>query len=147
MIELEYSLKIPGTGVPGIFGFYSPDLEGFAGIGHSIEDCLYKAKWGMKEHVRRYLELSRSLSGKIGASLLAIYERVLSMNQVEMHAKKIGALEYFHGMLNKQIDLVERRVTRGEQIPAEEKIHSLFDPHKGKMEGQTFKIHFKRKCP
>lgn len=22
-----------------------------AGIGHSIEDCLYKAKWGMKEHV------------------------------------------------------------------------------------------------
>ena len=21
------------------------------GIGHSIEDCVYKAKWGMKEHV------------------------------------------------------------------------------------------------
>ena len=28
-----------------------PDLEGFTGIGHSIEDCLYKTKWGMKEHV------------------------------------------------------------------------------------------------
>jgi len=26
-------------------------LEGFSGIGHSIEDCLYKAKWGMKEHI------------------------------------------------------------------------------------------------
>jgi len=33
------------------FGFFSPELEGFTGIGHSIEDCVYKAKWGMKEHV------------------------------------------------------------------------------------------------
>ena len=82
-----------------------------------------------KGHVRSYLELSRSLSGKIGASLLAIYERVLTTNQVEMHAKKIETLEYFHGMLNKQIDLVERRVIRDETIPAEEKIHSLFEPH------------------
>ena len=55
-----------------------------------------------KEHVRSYLELSMSLSGKIGASLLAIYERVLTTNQVEMHAEKIGVLEYFHGM--KQTD-------------------------------------------
>ncbi|HHT9136567.1 MAG TPA: type II toxin-antitoxin system HicB family antitoxin [Candidatus Wunengus sp. YC60] len=51
MIELEYSLIIEATGDPEFFGFYSPDLEGFTGIGHSIEDCLYKAKWGMKEHV------------------------------------------------------------------------------------------------
>jgi hypothetical protein len=26
-------------------------LEGFSGIGHSVEDCLFKARWGMKEHV------------------------------------------------------------------------------------------------
>ena len=26
--------------------FYSPDLEGFTGIGHSVEDCLYQAKEG-----------------------------------------------------------------------------------------------------
>jgi len=26
-------------------------LEGFSGIGHSVEDCLSKAKWGMKVHV------------------------------------------------------------------------------------------------
>ncbi len=51
MIELEYSLIIEVTEDPEFFGFYSPDLEGFTGIGHSIEDCLYKAKWGMKEHV------------------------------------------------------------------------------------------------
>ena len=34
-----------------------------------------------KDHVRSYLKLSRSLSEKIGASLLAIYERVLRKRQ------------------------------------------------------------------
>ena len=51
MIELPYSLVIEATEEPDYFDFYSPDLEGFSGIGHSVEDCLYKAKWGMKEHV------------------------------------------------------------------------------------------------
>jgi len=51
VIELSYSLVIEATGEPDYFGFYSPDLEGFSGIGHSVEDCIYKAKWGMKEHV------------------------------------------------------------------------------------------------
>jgi len=51
VIELSYSLVIEATGEPDFFGFYSPDLQGFTGVGHSIEDCLYKAKWGMREHV------------------------------------------------------------------------------------------------
>ena len=51
MIDLKYSLTIEATEDPGFFGFYSPDLEGFTGVGHSVEDCLYKAKWGMEEHV------------------------------------------------------------------------------------------------
>jgi len=51
VIDLSYSLVIEATEEPDFFGFYSPDLEGFTGVGHSVEDCLYKAKWGMKEHV------------------------------------------------------------------------------------------------
>lgn len=51
MIELPYSLVIEATDEPDFFGFYSPELQGFSGIGHSVEDCLYRAKWGMKEHV------------------------------------------------------------------------------------------------
>ena len=51
MIELKYSLVIEATEDPSFFGFYSQDLEGFTGDGHSIEDCLYKAKWGMVEHI------------------------------------------------------------------------------------------------
>jgi len=52
MIDFKYSLIIEATPEPDFFGFYSPDLEGFSGVGHSIEDCLYKAKWGMIEHVK-----------------------------------------------------------------------------------------------
>ncbi|MBA2123626.1 HicB family protein [bacterium Unc6] len=51
MIELPYSLVIESTEEPDYFGFYSLDLEGFSGIGHSVEDCLYKAKWKIKEHI------------------------------------------------------------------------------------------------
>ena len=52
MIDLDYSLVIEATEEPDYFGFYSTDLQGFTGIGHSIEDCIYKAKWGMIDHVK-----------------------------------------------------------------------------------------------
>jgi predicted RNase H-like HicB family nuclease len=51
MLNLKYSLIVEATKDPNMFSFYSPDLEGFTGIGHSIEDCIYKARWGMEEHV------------------------------------------------------------------------------------------------
>jgi predicted RNase H-like HicB family nuclease len=52
MIELPYSLVIEATEEPDFFGFHSPDLEGFTGTGHSVEDCLYQARWGMLEFVQ-----------------------------------------------------------------------------------------------
>jgi len=36
MIDLPYSLIIGATEDPEYFGFFSPDLEGFTGIGHSM---------------------------------------------------------------------------------------------------------------
>jgi len=51
VIDLKYSLVIEATTDPTFFGFYSPDLEGFTGVGHSIEDCVYQARWGMEEHL------------------------------------------------------------------------------------------------
>ena len=51
MIDLKYCLVIEATDDPEFFGFYSPELEGFTGIGHSVEDCLYKAKWGILEYI------------------------------------------------------------------------------------------------
>jgi predicted RNase H-like HicB family nuclease len=56
MITLPYSLVIEATEETDFFGFYSPDLQGFTGIGHSIEDCLYKARSGMADHVQTLRE-------------------------------------------------------------------------------------------
>lgn len=56
MIDLPYSLVIEATKEPDFFGFYSEELEGFSGIGHSIEDCLYQAKWAMHEHMELLTE-------------------------------------------------------------------------------------------
>jgi predicted RNase H-like HicB family nuclease len=61
MIDLKYSLVIEATEDPVFFAFYSPDLEGFTGIGNSVEDCLYKAKWGMEEHITLLKERSLSV--------------------------------------------------------------------------------------
>jgi hypothetical protein len=43
MIDLKYALIIEATDDPSFFSFYSTDLEGFTGVGHSVEDCLYQA--------------------------------------------------------------------------------------------------------
>jgi predicted RNase H-like HicB family nuclease len=51
MLDLKCSIVIEATEDPNYFGFFSPELEGFTGIGNSIEDCLYKAKWGIEEHL------------------------------------------------------------------------------------------------
>ena len=51
MLDLKYSIVIEATDDPDYFGFYSPTLEGFTGIGHSVEDCLYRARFGEAEHV------------------------------------------------------------------------------------------------
>lgn len=59
MIELQYSLIIEATDEPDFFSFYSPDLEGFSGVGHSIEDCVYQARYGIKEHVALLQETGR----------------------------------------------------------------------------------------
>ena len=64
MIDLKYSLIIEATKDPAFFTFYSPDLEGFTGVGNSVEDCLYKAKWGMEEHVSLLKERGLSVPGK-----------------------------------------------------------------------------------
>ncbi len=56
MVDLPYSLVIEATVEPDFFGFFSLDLEGFTGVGRSVEDCLFQARWGMKEHVELLAE-------------------------------------------------------------------------------------------
>jgi len=72
VIDLKYSLVIEATDDPTFFGFYSPDLEGFTGIGHSIEDCLYQARWRMKEHLELLKEQSLPIPKENAAPKIVI---------------------------------------------------------------------------
>ncbi len=60
------------------------------------------------------------------------------MPEKELHFLAMVEMEYYLKMLNKHIDLVERRLLKGETIPHDEKIFSIFEPYtewiaKGKM--------------
>jgi hypothetical protein len=76
----------------------------------------------VKRAVREYLHAGRELSAKVSASLLGMCDAAVDAAHWE-------ALGYFHAMLDKHLDLVERRLLKEETIPAAEKVFSLFEPH------------------
>ena len=51
MLNLRNNLVIEATTEPDFFSFYSPTIPGFSGVGHSVEDCLYRARFAMLDHV------------------------------------------------------------------------------------------------
>ena len=76
----------------------------------------------VKTAVREYLSAGHELSAKVSASLLGLCDQAVD-------GERWAALEYFHAMLVKHLDLVQRRLLKEETIPASEKIFSLFEPH------------------
>jgi hypothetical protein len=76
----------------------------------------------VKAAVREYLAVGRALSAKVRASLLALCDLAVDATRWER-------LAYFQAMLDKHLDLVERRLLNEETIPAHEKVFSLFEPH------------------
>ena len=76
----------------------------------------------MKAAVREYLSAGRDLSVKVSDSLLGLCDQAVDLVHWE-------GLSYFHAMLDKHLDLVERRLLKEETIPAAEKVFSLFEPH------------------
>ena len=76
----------------------------------------------VKAAVRDYLAVGRDLAAKVRQTLLGLCDDVVD-------AARWERLAYFHGMLDKHLDLVERRLINEETIPAHEKVFSLFEPH------------------
>jgi transposase, IS5 family len=76
----------------------------------------------VKRAVRDYLAVGRALSAKVQTSLLGLCGQPVDAADWE-------ALAYFHRMLDKHLDLVERRLLKEETIPVHEKVFSLFEPH------------------
>jgi transposase, IS5 family len=81
--------------------------------------------------VSDYLELGRGLSAKVSASLLSLCDQ-------DVDVRDWDVLAYFQQMIDKHLDLVDRRLLQGQVIPTAEKLYSLFEPHtewltKGKL--------------
>jgi hypothetical protein len=64
MIDIEYSLIIEATEGEDFFSFYSPYIEGFTGTGHSVEDCIYQARYAMIEHISLLAQMGLSVPTK-----------------------------------------------------------------------------------
>ena len=79
----------------------------------------------LHQAARVYLHQANRLSDKANATLGEL--GTLALSPVEIGS--LDTLTYFVGMLDKHIDLIERRILKGETIPHEEKVFSLFEPH------------------
>jgi hypothetical protein len=79
-----------------------------------------------------YLQTSGLLSKKIKENMHGLPVSEVSDLSIVL------LLESYHSLLDKHIDLVERRLLKGEKIPQEEKMFSIFEPYtewitKGKL--------------
>ena len=68
-----------------------------------------------------YLFTARSLSGKLSTTKQIDSSDIVSEAMLKQ-------LNYYHQMLDKHIDLIDRRLMKNEKIPHEEKIFSIFEP-------------------
>ena len=92
----------------------------------------------LKEAAEAYRIRGRSLQVKTRQSVMqgaeALSSGLLDVAQFAL----LQELQYYLTMLEKHIDLVDRRILQGEKIPHSEKVFSIFEPHtewisKGKM--------------
>lgn len=80
-----------------------------------------KSKENRKLIVEKYLEKARLFLQKVQNTDFPI--------ETESDLSILLSMEYYVSMLIKHIDLLERRVIKGEKIPHSEKIFSIFEPY------------------
>jgi hypothetical protein len=76
-----------------------------------------------KKAAATYIKKGKALLLKLESTL-----KILPLSDMQDFATQV-ALEYFMNFLSKQIDLVERRLIKGETIPHSEKTHSIFETY------------------
>lgn len=77
----------------------------------------------LKYATQEYLDLAQLLDKKVTEFIT-----IFTPCSVQDYSR-IVELEYYKAMLTKHIDLVQRRLLKGELIPHSEKVFSLFEPH------------------
>lgn len=76
--------------------------------------------------VGKYLRLARALDVKLAEGRDRLYA---SAAFDEKLFSVLEELSYYQEMIKKHIDLIERRLLKGEKIPSTEKVYSIFEPH------------------
>jgi IS5 family transposase len=96
-----------------------------------------------KRLARRIDEGARRRGGEAKEALKGAYERLIGVAKASLkQAQKVrqmllpkeqhglaGGLERFAGLVERVVDQTERRVLKGESVPAAEKLVSIFEPH------------------
>jgi len=80
----------------------------------------------LKSSVKDYIRVCKTINKKINDSELVLRE--LAKDDPILEAL-LEQLKDYQQMLVKHIDLTERRILKGEQIPHDEKIFSIFERH------------------
>lgn len=84
----------------------------------------------LKEATTSYLETSEKIRDIIAQSIVQLsIAEATSKEWTEVKQAKKQELLFFFSMVNKHIDLVNRRILLGEKIPHEEKVFSIFEAH------------------
>lgn len=91
---------------------------------HRKKGANYKQR--LKASTQNYLSISKALSSKIGQTR-QLLDSFAFVDITFMALQQ--SLVFYHKMLNKHIDLVERRIIKGEKIPHKDKVFSIFETH------------------
>ena len=123
---------------PGITGWRKRKSWG-ADLKAQMREVSRKSAGGGKNKEKLLKEVTQKYVTK---SILLCFKLNELMSFIPINETKdlelLVSLEYFLGFLKKHIDLVERRIIKGEEIPHEEKMFSIFETYtewitKGKL--------------
>ncbi|MBU0560702.1 MAG: ISNCY family transposase [Bacteroidetes bacterium] len=79
----------------------------------------------IKEASKEYIKSAQMISQKVKESRDELLKKSLSPTIIA----NLEILRYYENMLDKHIDLLERRLIKGEKIPHDEKLFSIFEPY------------------
>ena len=82
----------------------------------------------LAKSTNQYLTICQEFNEKVKQSLEELRARARASTDVLSIAIE-QELKYYHSMLEKHMDLVFRRIIKGEKIPHEEKVFSIFENH------------------
>jgi hypothetical protein len=124
-VDLVEGLRASGYALPGWRKFKDWRRQ-LKNLQRSTSQIVYRGGPNkaarVKPAVREYLAVGRLLSAKVRLSLLELCD-------LAVDPARWDRLAYFQLMLDKHLDLVQRRLLNEETIPAHEKLVSLFEPH------------------